>query len=695
MWLNKNMKSTSIISSFWYKRICEITLLLSAIVIGLYGAATTLAQDTAVVGDHMLIPPIAAILAGITLVVSLIGLLAPIPQKFIYPMALLSYILLGSTAAYLIINSGAINSPFIAFWMLLAVFSGMFGLLGITLAALAVNGYLILEALLGTMPGKDQLITIALAGELPIVISYLIWHTRRTHDQEKNQAFSAMAAELSQVSGKADIVINSIADGVIAIDAASKIQLINPAALAVLGWKHEDAVSLDYHLVLKLHDIDGNELTHDADPVQKVLTTNESLVNDNITLKTASDKQIIVSLMVSPAGKTGGGGSGAIIVFRDITKQKMEEREQAEFISTASHEMRTPVASIEGYLGLALNPQTATIDDKAHSYLTKAHESAQHLGRLFQDLLDVTKADDGRMGNNPKVIDAVTFSGDIVASFEARAKEKGLILYFKPGTTPEATLEANKKISPVFYLNSDPDHLREVLSNLVENAIKYTKQGDVVVDVSGSDQKVVFSIQDSGIGIPQEDIGHLFQKFYRIDSSDTREIGGTGLGLYLCRRLVEAMNGRIWVESELNKGSTFFVELDRISHEDAMAMIEEAAAAPPVISRQVAAPVAASVAPDPTPAPQVPVAPQPAPAMTPPTAAMPQPPQAPPAPAMVVPQVPVAPAPQPVQVPNTPQPVVVAAPISATPQPASTPVATAPTQPAPQPAQTTNQQNVA
>src|SRR5690606_7203888 len=109
---------------------------------------------------------------------------------------------------------------------------------------------------------------------------------------------------------------------------------------------------------------------------------------------THSGKKLLISLVVSPVGQIG---SGAIIVFRDITKEKAEEREQAEFISTASHEMRTPVASIEGYLGLTLNPATAQIDEKARDFITKAHESAQHLGRLFQGLLDVTKADDGRI----------------------------------------------------------------------------------------------------------------------------------------------------------------------------------------------------------------------------------------------------------------------------------------------------------
>ena len=112
------------------------------------------------------------------------------------------------------------------------------------------------------------------------------------------------------------------------------------------------------------------------------------------------------------------------------------------------------------------------------------------------------------------------------------------------------------------------------MNNLVENAIKYTKQGTVTVNVSGDAETVTITVKDSGIGIPREDIPHLFQKFYRVDNSDTREIGGTGLGLYLCRRLVEFIGGKIWVESEYGKGSTFTLSLPRLGFEDAQARLK-------------------------------------------------------------------------------------------------------------------------
>jgi len=355
---------------------------------------------------------------------------------------------------------------------------------------------------------------------------------------------------------------------------------------------------------------------------------------------TEAGKKVLLSLIVSPIGHPS---TGAIMVFRDMTKEKSEEREQAEFISTASHEMRTPVASIEGYLGLVLNPATATIDDKARDYVEKAQAAAKHLGRLFQDLLDVSKAEDGRMTNDPSVVDVVEFVGDVAEGLKPKAVEKGLRFLYKPlpeGESPE------RQIAPVYYAHVDNDHLREVIANLVENAIKYTPQGDVVIDVGGDETKVTISVQDSGIGIPTEKIPHLFQKFYRVDNSDTREIGGTGLGLYLCRRLAELMGGQIRVESEYKKGSTFYVDLPRIDHTEAQRLMEAATAA-----KQMAEETAEA---QPTPALITPVEPaQPQPVAQ-PLSAMPQPTPVP------APQpLPTTPAPQPVQQPAqpvTPQP---------------------------------------
>ena len=366
----------------------------------------------------------------------------------------------------------------------------------------------------------------------------------------------------SSFLGDGKAILDAVDDGVLAVDQKGNILAINPAAEQITGWSGSDAAGLVFNSVLKITNNDGTEMLDISNPVNRVLRTNENFTTRDLFIKTQSGKITPIFLAVN---SIGGSNSGVVVVFRDISKELSDNREQAEFISTASHEMRTPVASIEGYLGLALNPATATIDARAKSFLEKAHENTQHLGQLFQDLLDITKAEDGRLKNEPVVLDATEFARSIWEGLKPKAEDKGLEYIFMP----DHNVTGEKTIMPVFFIHADRDHLHEVLNNLFENAIKYTPSGTVAVNVTGDNDSVQISVKDSGIGIPAEDLPHLFQKFYRVDNSETREINGTGLGLFLSRKLTESIGGKLTVESEYKKGSVFTVKLPRITRENA------------------------------------------------------------------------------------------------------------------------------
>ena len=366
----------------------------------------------------------------------------------------------------------------------------------------------------------------------------------------------------SSFLGDGKAILDAVDDGVLAVDQKGNILAINPAAEQITGWSGSDAAGLVFNSVLKITNNDGAEMLDISNPVNRVLRTNENFTTRDLFIKTQSGKITPIFLAVNSIGEAN---SGVVVVFRDISKELSDNREQAEFISTASHEMRTPVASIEGYLGLALNPATATIDARAKSFLEKAHENTQHLGQLFQDLLDITKAEDGRLKNEPIVLDATEFARDIWEGLKPKAENKGLEYVFMP----DHNATGEKTIMPVFFIHADRDHLHEVLNNLFENAIKYTPSGTVAVNVTGDNDSVQISVKDSGIGIPAEDLPHLFQKFYRVDNSETREINGTGLGLFLSRKLTESIGGKLTVESEYKKGSIFTVKLPRITRENA------------------------------------------------------------------------------------------------------------------------------
>ena len=553
------------ISRFWLRRLCEVALLSCFTIILLYAWARFIPTGYQLpIG--LSVSDLAAGAAGIGSLIVLI-LCFWLPRKHETEIGIFVYLLTVAVAATTIITSGGVVSPFLVMWIIVAIFAGFFGAI-----VLGVMGFLVILQIIATSVQQGINIQFIIGylffGFLPLIFSLVLWIRRQKTDDNT----SSLKNKLSAVESKSDVVINAIDDGVLAISKDGNIELINPSAQQIIGWDQGDALGLNWKSVLKLVTSDGKDVEDLENPIVQSLSKNQPTHNDKLFLLTSSEKRILVSIVSSPVGTDG---EGIIVVFRDITKEKAEEREQAEFISTASHEMRTPVASIEGYLGLALNPATAHIDEKARDFITKAHESAQHLGRLFQDLLDISKVEDGRMKNNPKIINVNEFLKNIFDGLATKANEKQLNYIFMPDIIDEGK---EKSLQPIFYANIDPDHFREVVSNLIENAIKYTPSGEVVVNVTGDDKQISVSVKDSGIGIPAEDIPHLFQKFYRVDNSDTREIGGTGLGLYLSRRLAEAMSGNLRVESKYKEGSTFYLEIPRMSSSEAKQRLESAEA---------------------------------------------------------------------------------------------------------------------
>jgi signal transduction histidine kinase len=184
---------------------------------------------------------------------------------------------------------------------------------------------------------------------------------------------------------------------------------------------------------------------------------------------------------------------------------------------------------------------------------------------LFQDLLDTTKLDEGKVRTHMEPVEIVSVIKEYADAQLPNIQAKGLQYQF--GSNDAENQVGGLNISQVIYASIDRDFMQEIMNNLIENAIKYTPAGWITVNVKADDYNVQIIVEDTGIGIPRDEIEHIFQKFYRVDNSDTREIGGTGLGLALVKQRVELMNGKIWAESEQGKGSRFIVMLPRLSKE--------------------------------------------------------------------------------------------------------------------------------
>ena len=382
---------------------------------------------------------------------------------------------------------------------------------------------------------------------------------------------SAKADSLAMDQKRFEIIVQNIEDGVILFDNQGTIQLLSPSAEKLTGWSAQDSTGINIKQVITLVNSKGEVYQEADNPLTKILKSNNPIRDNGAYLMSKSKSQIAISLSLSPILNEAGATSGAVAVLRDVTKERAQDQQKQDFVSTASHEMRTPVAEIEGYLALALNEKVATIDDRAKGFIDKAYASTRHLGKLFQDLLTTTKAEDGKLVSNPSVLEMGSFLEKLTEGLKMLSKQKNLLTDFVIGSSSliNARNEAGQMVKPLYYIYADPERIEQVVNNLYDNAVKYTEKGKITIGLTGNDKVVQFYIKDTGAGIPPEDVEHLFQKFYRVDSTATRTIGGSGLGLFICKKIVELYNGRIWAESEVGKGSTFFINLPRLSTQKA------------------------------------------------------------------------------------------------------------------------------
>ena len=417
----------------------------------------------------------------------------------------------------------------------------------------------------------------SIVGALAILLLVMFVIRKRRGGGKLSAAHAGKLAEnLRDEKQKSEIILNAIEDGVMLLDEQKTIQLFNPGAGSITGWAADEARGLDFHSVVKLVDDKEEPYDEKKNPINRAYREGATVRDNRAILISRSEKRVMLSLSVSPLLDEGKQVRGAVAIFRDVSQERQQEQQRAEFISTASHEMRTPVAAIEGYLALALNDKVSTIDMRARGYLEKAHSSTKHLGQLFQDLLTSAKAEDGRLTSHPALVEMGAYIEHLAQDLRFSAEKKGLPVELVIGSHSSGAVGGNasmtKTIRPLYYVYVDPDRMREVITNLFDNAVKYTAEGKISLGLTGNDSVVQIYIKDTGPGIPREDIGHLFQKFYRVDNSATRTIGGTGLGLFICRKIVELYNGKIWVESEIGQGSTFYINIPRLSTQKASEM---------------------------------------------------------------------------------------------------------------------------
>jgi two-component system phosphate regulon sensor histidine kinase PhoR len=352
-----------------------------------------------------------------------------------------------------------------------------------------------------------------------------------------------LLGQLAKERDEASAVLASVGEGVAIVDQAGKVVRLNPALEKLSGHTGESARDLPWTEAFPFTDERNQELAWSDSVVARAMSERRVVASHGFSrmLLAVNGTTIPVAVTAAPLTTADGQVNGAVAVIRDMSREHEVDELKSSLVSTVSHELRTPLTMIRGFSELLLSRSDldATRSKKALEHI---NDSSQRLGRLIDDLLSVSRIESGGLST---ALSAVEMSGVL---------EEVLVSFISNGAERVST-ELPDGLPKVL---ADPDQLYQVLLNLVSNALKYSP-ADAPVRISARvvPGQVHVSVTDRGIGMTPSEVAQVFGKFARVDRPEVREVGGTGLGLYITRRLVDMMGGSIWVRSKAGEGSVF------------------------------------------------------------------------------------------------------------------------------------------
>ncbi|KRL61934.1 cell wall metabolism sensor histidine kinase WalK [Lactobacillus psittaci] len=351
-----------------------------------------------------------------------------------------------------------------------------------------------------------------------------------------------------------DSVLSHMTDGVIATDRHGNVVILNQMALNFLDIKEKDAVNKPIAKILGLDESTSS---------QELIGNQQEMM---ITVNKATHNEMILHANFSLIRRVTGFVSGAVCVLHDVTEQQKNENEQRQFVSNVSHELRTPLTSLRAYIE-ALNDGAWKDPSIAPHFLQVTQEETERMIRMINDLLSLSRMDRGVAKMDLEWVNLNDFVSHVLNRFDMIVKKDAE----KDGKTHKKYSIKRDLKQQDLWVEIDTDKMMQVIDNIMNNAIKYSPDGGVItVALNQTQNQVVLSISDQGLGIPRKDLSKIFDRFYRVDKARSREQGGTGLGLAIAKEIVEAHKGHIWADSAEGKGSTFYISLpfEPMSEED-------------------------------------------------------------------------------------------------------------------------------
>ena len=349
--------------------------------------------------------------------------------------------------------------------------------------------------------------------------------------------------------GKTRFILQSIADGVYTVDSDLCIMTFNPAAERMTGWREAEVLGKPCALVFRDLTEDGH--SYQASLIERALECGQAVESapDAPPITTREGRQVFVASHASPIRNREGYITGAVVTFRDVSAERELDRLKSDFISMVSHELRAPLANLGVAIELMLN--SSQEHESLQEMLRIAHDSVQRLTRLVKDILNVSQIEAGQIKMQIEPVTLIPLVRRAIRVAQSQTTQHRIILQ-APDDIP--------------FVMADQNKLEIVLDNLLTNAIKYSPDGGrILVRISPpAEGEIVISVIDEGIGIPEEHVEKIFDRFYRVDTSDGCKVYGHGLGLYIARRFVELQEGRIWVQSRKSVGSCFSFTLPTV-----------------------------------------------------------------------------------------------------------------------------------
>jgi len=343
--------------------------------------------------------------------------------------------------------------------------------------------------------------------------------------------------EISENQQRLSGVLNNMTSGVMLVNEQRRIQLVNPAAEKLLGASGSDVVG-------KLH-IEAGKNIGLSQYIDRCLETGEKFREE---VHVFYPQERILDANFAPYLNFKGEAMGVVVVLHDITEIRRLEKMRSDFVANVSHELRTPITSIKGFTETLLDGAMYE-EETCRNFLQIISDESERLYRLIRDILDLSKIEQKRITLQPQRICLQELISSAAALLREQAQRKNLTVRL-----PEP--------QPPIWLTADKDCLQQILLNLLANAVAYTPEnGMIAIEAETEGKNVKLMVRDTGIGIPEEDLPRIFERFYRVDKARSRDSGGTGLGLAIVKHLVEILQGEIHVESSEGAGTTFTVTL--------------------------------------------------------------------------------------------------------------------------------------